>query len=309
MEPRARFALVPPNVVRTTILGMLDPVTGAPFDLDGTITILEDGVERDLHVEPAGQAKTPVEVDIVFAISSDAPRMNDEAEAVAATIVDFGRLLRDGGIDARMAAFGHGSIWGGCELGDVVALSDYLEREGRRGTGRVRSALEGSRLTDFDMKDEPGRPNVLTTIVFTERELDWRPAAHRVFVNVTDSGNDLDGADPATFATAQACAHWPPERGVVHTIYSGEPIDQVEFEPGKVDDPGALSQCTGGVVMSVSPSAQELKLADMPMTSALLASVVVEYKTADFSKPHDITVILRRNGEERRSEYPAVSYR
>jgi hypothetical protein len=93
-------------------------------------------------------------------------------------------------------------------------------------------------------------------------------------------------------------------------VWSGpQRLDAKKWTDLQNENPAELSKCTpGGVVMSIRADASDLDLTTLPMTDALRSSAMVEFTSADATKPHDLVVTVKGANDSGKTEYKQVHY-
>ena len=186
--------------VKLNLLGLIDPTTNQPLTLSyntsnpqaSNIFVEEDGILQGLKVTKVGTGNV-LTADIVFCVDNSGS-MGDEADSVAASIVDFANYLQASGLDVKFAVVGYDSYPnGGLNFTNAQTLNNYLNRSDEYGlvTGTSRtdgfsgpdSAALYNRANSFGYA---GGENGVIAAIFADSVYGWRAGAQRVFINFTD---------------------------------------------------------------------------------------------------------------------------
>lgn len=285
------------NRIKLNILGLLDPTTQQPIAFNynasnpqgSNLFIEEDGVVKGLKVTKVGTGNV-LTADVVFLVDNSGS-MGEEADSVAASIIEFANFLQASGLDVKFAVVGFsvsGDINGGINFTTAQKLSTYLNRS--TGTYRTEgfsgsdsAALENRALNFGYAGDENG----VMAAFFADSVYSWRPGAQRVMVLFTDEPTqNMDGIH---WTNAQACSLLS-GKTTIHTIYSSDTTysswNQYNERPWEV------SICTGGTYKFIPYNAAGLSLKDLPVAGALANSYLVEYVTSQTGKAHTVKVTV-----------------
>ena len=110
------------SIVKLNLLGMID-TTGLPLTLSynasnpqaSNIFVEEDGIVKGLKVTKVGTGNV-LTADIVFCVDNSGS-MGNEADSVAASIIEFATFLQSSGLDVKFAIVGYdGSVYGSNKL-------------------------------------------------------------------------------------------------------------------------------------------------------------------------------------------------
>ncbi len=294
--PSATFTAVG-NRVKLNLLGLLDPTTQQPiiFNYDASnpqnsnLFVQEDGVVKGLKVTKVGTGNV-LTADVVFLVDNSGS-MDQEADSVAASIIEFANFLQASGLDVKFAVVGFsvsGDINGGINFTTAQKLSTYLNHS--YGTYRTEgfsgpdSAALETRAYNFGYA---GDENGVMAAFFADSVYSWRPGAQRVMVLFTDEPTqNMDGIH---WTNAQACSLLS-GKTTIHTIYSSDTTysswNQYNERPWEV------SICTGGTYKFIPYNAAGLSLKDLPVAGALANSYLVEYVTSQTGKAHTVKVTV-----------------
>ena len=285
--------------VKLNLLGLIDPTTNQPLTLsydasnpqNSNIFIEEDGVVQGLKVTKVGTGNV-LTADIVFCVDNTGS-MGQEADSVAASIIEFASFLQASGLDVKFAivGFGYGNINGGINFTSAQTLNAYLERE--TGTDRTiyfagsDSAALTQRAYGFGYaRDENG----VIAALFADSVYSWRSGAQRVFINFTDEETQSNGIN---WTNAVGCSLLS-GKATVHTVYSAADTSSGPNSAWASDNerPWELSICTGGTIKFIPSDASGLNLKDLPVAGALANSYLVEYVSAKTGVVHVVKLTV-----------------
>lgn len=311
--PAATFAKTSGNEsrIRVNMLGILDPTTGSPinFAANSNVFVTEDNVLQGIKVSAASTGSTLL-ADVVFAVDNSGS-MGQEADSVAAKIIDFVNFLAASGLDLRVGAVGYdvsGNISGAINLTTATLLNAYLTRPGNTGTSRTVgfSGADSARLSTAastfanGLSDENG----IAAVWFADSLFSWRNSAQRVYVNFTDEPTQPNNI--AYWSTQQLCLRWLPTKGTIHTVYSadtsGSWLDLVR------ERPWALSTCTGGTIKFIPSNAAGLDLRTLPVTGALASSRLIEFVSSNPSAPHTVVITVKTSTADGKTTFNSITY-
>ncbi len=296
VTPSASFSTTGSRV-KLNLLGLLDPSTSQPISLNynasspqsSNIFIEEDGVVKGLKVTKVGTGNV-LTADIVFLVDNSGS-MDDEADSVAASIIDFANYLQASGLDVKFAVVGFsvsGDINGGINFTTAQKLSTYLERS--TGTYRTEgfsgpdSAALYNRAYNFGYA---GDENGVMAAFFADSVYSWRPGAQRVMVLFTDE--PTQNIDGLTWTNAQACSLLS-GKATIHTVFSE---DTTYYSWNQYNErPWDVSKCTGGTIKFIPYNASGLSLKDLPVAGALANSYLVEYVSGKTGVAHTVKVTV-----------------
>lgn len=281
--------------VKLNLLGLIDPTTNQPLTLSydannpqsSNIFIEEDGIVQGLKVTKVGTGNV-LTADIVFCVDNSGS-MSEEADSVAASIVEFASFLQSSGLDVKFAVVGYsyGYVNGGINFATATSISNYLNRY--TGTSRTEgysgpdSAAIETRASSFG---QAPNENGIVAAIFADSVYGWRSGAQRVFINFTDEPTQSDGI---TWTNAMGCGLLT-GKATVHTVFSQ---DSTYFTWNNVDErPWELSTCTGGTIKFIPTDASGLTLKDLPVAGALANSYLIEYVSAKTGVAHVVKVTV-----------------
>ena len=318
VQPTAVFtpAANNPGRIQVNLTGLLNPVTQQPITLfydpnspaSSNIFITEDGAVKGLKVTKVGSGNV-LKADVVFTVDNSGS-MYQEADSVAASIIEFATFLQASGLDVQFAVIGYdGWVNGGINFTSAQNISTYLNRA--TGTSRT-YYFAGPDSAALTQKASNFAPNVwgengVVGVIFADSNYTWRAGAQRVFVNFTDEPTQPD--NQLFWNTALMCGLIG-GKATVHTVYSG-PADTsswygTSWSPSN-ERPWAMSLCTGGTMIFIPENAAGLNLRSLPVAGALSNSYLVEYRAGSTGKSHTVVITIKENNADGKREY-TVTY-
>ena len=320
LVPSATFTKTSGNEsrIKVNLLGLVDPTTLVPIDLyadynDGfyNFYLEEDGVVKGVKLTKVSSS-TKLKADIVFTVDNSGS-MDEEADSIAARIVEFANFLAQKGLDAQFGCVGYyGEVNGGLNLNDHQILETYLNERTDYNVGTNRTiGFYGSDSANLDQTANEqysgiDRENGVVGILFANFMYNWRPGAQKVFINFTDENTQPEGL--YAWSTAALCEKLL-GMATVHTVFSGDSSEYSgDWENLWSERPWDMSKCTGGTVKFVSNDASDLNLIDLPVTGALSNSYLVEYVTSSASGTHTVVITVSTSTADGRIEYTDMSY-
>jgi hypothetical protein len=321
LVPAATFTKTDGNEsrIKVNLLGLVDPSTLEPIDLyadygDGLYNFYleEDGLVKGVKLTKVS-SNTQLKADIIFTVDNSGS-MSEEADSVAARIVDFADFLSQQGLDAQFGCVGYdGWVNGGLNLSDHEILETYLNDRywsvygGTYRTygfyGPDSANLEEVANTYFaDVWGENG----VVAVLYADSIFSWRPGAQRVFINFTDEPTQPGGY--YEWSTAAMCEKILGS-ATVHTVFSEDTTYYEGFWEDLYDErPWEMSTCTGGTMKFVNSDASDLNLLDLPVTGALSNSYLVEYMTSGSAGAHTVVITVSTSTADGKIEYVDISY-
>lgn len=296
--PSATFTAVG-NRVKLNLLGLLDPTTQQPIAFSynasnpqsSNLFIQEDGVVKGLKVTKVGTGNV-LTADVVFLVDNSGS-MDDEADSVAASIIEFANFLQASGLDVKFAVVGFsvsGDINGGINFTTAQKLSTYLNHS--YGTYRTEgfsgpdSAALETRAYNFGYA---GDENGVMAAFFADSVYSWRPGAQRVMILFTDEPTqNMDGIH---WTNAQACSLLS-GKATIHTVFSEDTTYYSSYWNQYRERPWEVSICTGGTIKFIPYDATGLTLKDLPVAGALANSYLVEYVSSQTGKAHTVKITV-----------------
>ncbi len=294
--PSATFTTLGTRV-KLNLLGLIDPTTNLPLALsydatnpqNSNIFVEEDGVVQGLKVTKVSTGNV-LTADIVFCVDNSGS-MSEEADSVAASIVEFASFLQASGLDVKFAVVGYsyGYVNGGINFTSSTAINSYLNRYSYTGTYRTEgfsgpdSAAIEARAYSFGTATAE---NGIVAAIFADSVYGWRSGAQRVFINFTDEPTQSDGI---TWTNAFGCGLLS-GKATVHTVFSED--STYYYWDNQNERPWDISTCTGGTIKFISGNAIGLTLKDLPVAGALANSYLVEYVTAKTGIAHVVKITI-----------------
>jgi hypothetical protein len=317
--PAATFTRADGNAsrIQVNLLGLVDPNTLDPIELfanyeGGTYNFYleEDGIVKGVKLTKVSSSTT-LKADIVFTVDNSGS-MDDEANAIAARIIDLANYLSQQGLDAKFGCVGYdGWVNGGVNLTDENTLEYFLnDRYYSSFGGTYRTygfyGPDSASLEDnaWEYYSDVYGENGVVGVFFADSLFNWRPGAQRVFINFTDEPTQPGGV--YKWSTANLCEKIL-GKATVHTVFS-EDSSYYSWSELYAERPWEMSNCTGGTVKFVSNDASDLNLLDLPVTGALSNSYLVEYVTTGSSGTHDVVITVTSTNADGKIEYIDIRY-
>ncbi|BDQ03782.1 vWA domain-containing protein [Ignavibacterium sp.] len=284
------------NRIQINLLGLLDPATNQPLNIaynvsnpqSSSIFVEEDGVVKGLKVTKVGSG-TVLKADIVFLVDNSGS-MDEEADSVAASIIDFANFLQANGLDAKFAVVGYDyGVNGGINFTNAQTLSNYLNRS--TGTYRTYnfSGADSASLTNRAyLFGYPTGENGVIAAIFADSVYAWRSGAQRVFINFTDEPTQSNGSE---WNNAMGCSLLG-GKATVHTVFSEDSTYYSGYWSNTNERPWELSKCTGGTIKFIPNDAAGLSLRDLPVAGALANSYLVEYVSSKTGQAHTVKITV-----------------
>ena len=317
--PSATFARTGDNParIRVNLLGVVNPVTQQPLTLvadygtgDYNFYLEEDEILKGVKLTKVGSG-TSLAADVVFLVDNSGS-MDQEADSVANSIIEFADLLANSGLNVNFACVGYqyGEVNGGINFTTKTKLQNYLTNRPYiyYGTDRTIgfSGPDSAELEDVayyyaypDLSSENG----VMGIFFADSLYHWRAGAQRVFINFTDEPTQPNGY--YRWSTEYLCNNL--SNATVHTVFS-EDTTYYSWTDLWDERPWLMSQCTGGTIKFVDSYATGLNLADLPVAGALSNSYLVEFITAGSNAVHTVVITIKDTGVDGMIEYANISY-
>lgn len=284
------------NRIQVNLIGLLDPSTNQPLNIaynvsnpqSSSIFLQEDGVVKGLKVTKVGSGVV-LKADIVFLVDNSGS-MDEEADSIAASIIDFANFLQSSGLDVKFAVVGYDyGVNGGINFTNAQTLSTYLNRY--TGTYRTYyfSGADSAALTNRAyVFGYPTGENGVIAAIFADSAYAWRAGAQRVFINFTDEPTQSDGS---MWNNAMGCSLLS-GRATVHTVFSQDTSYYSSTWSNTNERPWEFSRCTGGTIKFIPSTATGLSLRDLPVAGALANSYLVEYVTSKTGQAHTVKITV-----------------
>ena len=318
IKPAATFSKTDgnPSRIKVNLLGLVNPSTLEPIDLIAdyengihNFYLEEDGILQGVKLTKVSSS-SQLKADIVFTVDNSGS-MSQEADTIAARIVDLANYLAQQGLDARFGSVGYDwGVNGALNLTDENSLSNYLNRPYYYGTSRTYgfSGPDSANLEQvaYDHFTPYTGENGVEAVLFADSVFSWRAGAQRVLINFTDEPTQPDGY--YEWSTAHMCEKIL-GKATVHTVFSEDSTYYSGYWQDLYDErPWEMSECTGGTVKFVSNDATDLNLLDLPVTGALSNSYLVEFVTSNASGTHNVIITVVTNDADGQIEYINISY-
>jgi len=293
VQPTATFS--PQGTrIKINLQGLIDPTTNQPLTLmydannpqNSNVFVDEDGKVKGLKVTKVS-SNNILKADLVFIVDNSGS-MSEEADSVAASIIEFANFLQVSGLDAKFGIVGYTSgVNGAINFTDAQSISAYLNRAS--GTSRTRG-FAGTDSVSLETRSytfgyTPGENGVIAAI-FADSVFNWRSDAQRVFINFTDEPTQSDGN---MWNNAMGC-NLLGGKATVHTVFSQ---DSTAYTWSSTRErPWDLSLCTGGTNLFIPSSAAGLDLKNLPVAGALSNSYLVEYVAGSTGTTHTVKITI-----------------
>lgn len=274
------------------LTGIYDQAAGEWLRLYGTndrrqnVWLSVDGDPKGIAVTNVADQMaqyTPVS-DVVFLIDNS-QSMGEEADAIAAGILEWAEGIKKLGIDMQVGCVGYGgdahAICGALNLTTPQQMSKYLDH----GTGIDRTkhfggsdaqALMAAALGSDGYENGVFNECGVLAMRFAADNFAFRPGANRIYINFTDEANQPNGdANWSVEYLNPDNGNWTAADGTVHTVYSG---NQREWHtPLYEESPWLMSTYTGGSVIYTDPDFKGFSLHNLPVTGALQNSYLIRF--------------------------------
>ncbi len=303
-----------PSRIKVNLLGLVNPFTLQPLELMANYSggsynlfLQEDDILKGIKLTKVGTGTT-LKTDIVFTVDNSGS-MSEEADSVAASIVDFANFLNASGLDAVYGCVGYdGGVYGAINFTTANNLSDYLNRY--TGTSRTvgYAGADSAMLETAAYSFAPGvwGENGVVGIMFADSLFNWRAGSQRIFINFTDEPTQPGGL--YDWSTAFLC-NYMLGKATVHTVFS----EDTSYYSGSWQDlyderPWRMSECTGGTVKFVDSYASNLDLTNLPVSGALANSYLVEFITSAANDTHNVVITIKENDVDGKIVYQGLVY-
>lgn len=263
-------------VSRLTIPGISLP-NGKWLDVRGTgedgqnIWVSIDESPRGFGWEPISEESKMI-ADVVFVVDNSGS-MNQEADAVANSIIKWANQLEAANIDLRVGCVGYsisGTINGAYDMTTTYLLSTYLNRT--TGTARTvgfdgaNKAMLETKASNYKTSGECGA----MAIRYADANFNFRSGANRFYVNFTDEPNQPNKNTAFSVEFFKNPSNWNPEKGTIYTVYTGPENDSSQPWTDLVfEKPWLMSDYTGGQTKKYDGNATGMTLSDIQVTGAM----------------------------------------
>lgn len=312
VRPAATFEKTPGNAsrIRLSLLGIINPATGLPIEFSGNqnLFVTEDNNLKGIKLTRVSTSNA-LGADVVFAVDNSGS-MFEEADSIAAKIIQFANALQASGLNLRVGCVGYnGPVTGALDLTAPESLRVYLNR----ATGTSRTTGFGGANAQALQQAAQGQnagvlgENGIVAIRFADSLYSWRQGAQRIYINFTDEPTQPGGK--VWYSTDGFLASWNNQRGTIHTVWSGGDTTNFGTEtPLSREKPWRLSFGTGGTLKVIRSDARDLDLTNLPVTVALQNSWLVEFLTANPNVPHNVKITVKTNAADGETRYENISY-
>lgn len=244
-------------VIRLDMTGVRDPFTKDWLHLYGTgdsrqnLWIEVDDVPKGFSIINTADDKASQPdpaLDVVFLVDNSTS-MDEEADAIAADIIEWSKQLSNKKLDVRFGCVGYGGfVSGAINLTTAAELEKWLTQKDWlndvNGVWRTRGFAgpdaarlqEKANLAPSNNESETFYRVVNTSYTYTswgapDRSecgvlalryandlFSFRPGANRVYVNLTDEPNQPSGYE--RFSTEWVKNNWTATQGTIHTVFT-----------------------------------------------------------------------------------------
>lgn len=302
--------------------GVWDETAGAWMRLIGTadktkqnIWVTIDNTPKGIDVyNNADDNSRTMLADVVFLVDNSGS-MNEEANAVANSIMAWSNTLVQSGLDINVGCVGYGdsnhAIDGGLNLTTPEQLKNYLDRS--TGTNRTKG-FEGNdaqtlySLANISQKYENGSYNEcgMVALHFAHDNYNFRGGANRIYVNFTDEPNQPNGVSKWSVEYLNPeNNYWKTNNGTIHTVYSGYERDDNSHWSAYDEKPWLMSVYTGGTNIFTDNHAANWDLTTLPVTGAMQNSAVIRCTNLEALKDgavHNIKITVQSLDKNVRAE-------
>lgn len=250
--------------------------------------------------------------DVVFLVDNSGS-MDEEANTVAESIIEWSKDLAAAGLDLRVGCVGYGdsnhAIDGALNMTTPELLSDYLNVG--YGTSRTHY-YGGDDASDLKSKAESGmyengsyKEAGMVALRFAHDNYKFRGGANRVYVNFTDEPNQPVGysAWSVEYLNPEN-NNWKSNYGTIHTVFSGNQ-NYYSWQDLYYEKPWLMSEYTGGSIAFVDSYARDWDLTVLPVTGAMQNSYLIRFTNIDQLKDgqlHEIKITVKSVDNSVRAE-------
>ncbi len=242
--------------------------------------------------------------DFVFLIDNSGS-MDDEADAIASSILSWSKSLSASKLDVKFACVGYdGEITGAMDFGSGTDLSEFLNYSS--GTYRTRH-FDTNKLSNSSgsyyvsgWQDECG----VAALRYATDLFSFRKNANRIFVNFTDESNYTAGSSMNSVEYVRS-KNWDTSMGTIHTVWS-ENADTTNINlSSKYEKPWRMSQYTGGTIMLAPSDFRGVTLDNLPVTGAMQHSYIIRFTNIDDlmdGKYHEVHITVQTPDKKVRAD-------
>jgi hypothetical protein len=123
----------------------------------------------------------------------------------------------------------------------------------------------------YSVEDECGG----MALRYADANLSFRSGANRIYVNFTDEANQPNGNSEYSVYFYQNQNNWPPSKGTVYTVYSGN--TNYTWKNYYIEQPWFISNYTGGTTFYTNSNFAGVTLSDLPVTGAMTNSHIIYF--------------------------------
>lgn len=273
-------------IVRIDMTGIQDMSDYTWLRLLGTaesgqnVWVSVDGKAKGISVYNSADDEEEDQViaaDLVFLVDNSGS-MSQEADSVAAGIVNWANKLEESSLDIQFGLVGYsvsGSINGAINLTDAETLSEYLDYSS--GTSRTihfggdDASTLSTAASAYRVSNECGG----MALRYADSNISFRTGTNRVYVNFTDEPNQPAGNDDYSTEYFSDETNWSTTQGTVHTVYSADTTYTESM--GYNEKPWRISWYTGGTVLVAPSDFSNVTLESLPVTGALQNSYIIRF--------------------------------
>lgn len=303
-------------IASINMTGVWDATNNAWLNLAGTggskgrpqnVWVEVDGNPKgiDVYNTADGEGSRTVLADLVFLVDNSGS-MSEEANGIAAQIIDWSSKLAASGLDIRFGCVGYGdsnfdntSIGGGINLTTATGLKAFLDRSS--GTSRTQG-FEGTDANSLKSAATSGKYNNgspynecgMLALRFADQQYNFRNGANRIYVNFTDEPNQPRGKTDWSVEFLKDSKNWTPAQGTIHTVWSY--TGTYTWYTLKSEDPKLMSTYTGGTSKDVDPYFRNETLEDLPVTGAMQNSYIIRFTNIEDKldgQPHIVKITVQ----------------
>lgn len=251
--------------------------------------------------------------DVVFLVDNSGS-MDDEAEAVASSIMEWSSMLSESGLDLRVGCVGYGDSYkavdGAINIGTPEEMNLWMQNNGY-GTSRTHTfgGADAEDLRDLALgnKYDNGSYNEcgMVALLFAHDNFKFRSGSNRIYVNFTDEPNQPNGLEKWSVERLNPeTGFWQTNYGTVHTVFSDSytNIDNYLLQSEK---PWLMSDYTGGTTLYTDPRFTNFTLKNIPVTGAMQNSYILRITNIGSyfdGKEHKVTITIYDNNGKIQAE-------
>lgn len=303
-------------VERLTIPGISLPNNGGWLNIHGTgengqnVWVSIDGDPRGFVWDPTSEdTSNKMMADVVFVVDNSSS-MDQEADAVANSIIKWANQLEAANIDLRVGCVGYsvsGTINGAYDMTTTNLLSTYLNR--KKGTARTigfegnnKTILE-SRAKNYTTSGECGA----MAIRYADANFNFRNNANRFYVNFTDEPNQPNKNTEFSVEFFKNPSNWDSKKGTIYTVYTGlESYTNMPWTNLVYEKPWLMSEYTGGQTKKYDENATGMTLSDIQVTGSMENSFYIYFTDIrsfiNDGKSHSMKITVRTPDGKYRGE-------